>query len=195
MNQARVLRNYHSPKESSLAVTVLESILATWADPRWMDSIAVGPSNRQQLLCSAIQACNNPTQLALKEAYQIYGAEAKVSSILSIGSGQRGNASVKDVDSAMLADIIARDCEAVAEDLSQRIGKLGVYYRLSVDQGLQETGEFRGDIGSILSHADVYLLKSATTDILERCITASEDTRSTTLGQLCRSWRTLRPAR
>jgi len=147
----------------------------------------VGPLGREETLISALGFIN-PTQEAINVAHTAFGAEARVSCLISLGSGKRGVLSIQADQPDSVKSIglkIATDPERIAEEVQRRIGKLKVYHRFSVDDGLQEPAIFCANFGTIQSHSIAYLLKQATSDRLDRCIRLSEMPGAVTMEKIC----------
>jgi hypothetical protein len=125
----------------------------------------------------------NPIREVIKEAYHIFGSEARVSYILSLGSGFRG--SVTADDGGRITGGAGMDCERVARDFRRGLTKLKVYYRLSVDRGLEGWESFRGGFGAMKSHVDEYLGQDGPSSDMDQCIAASFIDGRVSLGQIC----------
>lgn len=178
-----MFRNYQHPQQHNVGATILEAICASWAIPDHIASIHIGPQGRQEELLSATTAFNNPTQVAIKEIESIFGSESHISCLLSLGSGQHGVVSVDDMmpASRMQAARIAMESERIDEDIRRRIGDLRVYYRFSVDIGLDDHSTF----GAMKSHVDGYLAKDSVSKSLDECIVVSEDIGRVAAGKIC----------
>lgn len=75
---------------------------------------------------------SNPCRELLKEAEDVFGEQALVSTILSLGSST-GECVTKE-DSASLDKIlsqVATDAEKIHRDLDHQMGHLGLYFRVS----------------------------------------------------------------
>jgi hypothetical protein len=152
----------------------------------------------EEELISATNGFNNPTNQVIKEAYNVFGADHRIACLLSLGSGNRGAISLEDTQSnshqAVSAEV-ASDSENVAEETQKRLGRLKVYYRFSVDVGLEGPRPFRGNFGTISSHASVYLSKFSVSRSMDNCIKAAEKSPGVTLERLCKPYFTLNGSR
>ena len=140
-----------------------------------------------QELVSAIDGCNNPTLQAVEEAHNAFGKDQKVACLLSLGTGKPGNRSVT-MESAQLAQMIARDTESTAEQLDRRYSGLQIYFRLSVDRTLElgtasRTIEQRAS--RIMTYTSTYLETHAISETLSCCVKRSQSAGDITMECLC----------
>jgi hypothetical protein len=90
------------------------------------------------LLVDALAVCANPGRELLREAQRIFGDDAEVATILSIGAGKGDTWSMLETDGASMRDAVKRtvaNCESVHEELYARLRESAIYYRLNVDKG------------------------------------------------------------
>jgi len=186
MTHCRILRSYESGP-SSYNPTITEAIRIAWANPGLFPPLRIGPKYMQEELVSAVDGCNNPTLQAVEEAHNAFGRDQKVACLLSLGTGKPGNRSVS-MESAQLAQMIARDTESTAEQLDRRYSGLQIYFRFSVDRTLElgtasRTIEQRA--GRITSYTTIYLETHAISETLSRCVQGSQSARYITMESLC----------
>lgn len=183
-----MFRNYRASFQASYDPTIIEALRAACATPGWIASAFVGPMGVEEELVSAMNGFNNPTKEVIEEAYKLFGAEHRISCLLSLGSGKRGAISLENTQSNAHPSIsaqIASDSENVAEETKKQLGRLKIYYRFSVDVGLEGPRPFRGGFGSIISHTSVYLSKFSVSKSLDNCLKAVEKFGGVTLERLC----------
>jgi hypothetical protein len=132
----------------------------------------------------------NPTRELVSEAYNLFGEDAHVSTILSLGSGHLGalgapSTGSKDKWTDVLREMV-KECEQVAQEMEMQVGHLGVYYRFSVDQGLQRIyGLDLNDIGWLNAQVHTYLDDIQVSRKLDRCVESLRLRQGqVTLGQL-----------
>ena len=171
LDSYKFFRNYQSPQQISQDVTIIEALRATWASSGILPPISVGPMGREETVMSAGNGFANPIREVIKEAYHAFGAKAKVSCLFSVGSGFRGVAVLGD--GMKFLQGARTDCERVAHELKRGMAKFKVYYRLSVDHGLEGWDQFRTEFGAMKSHVDDYLGRDEPSADLDRCVTAS----------------------
>jgi hypothetical protein len=132
----------------------------------------------------------NPTRELVSEAYNLFGEDAHVSTILSLGSGHLGALAAPSVGLkdkwAEISTEMVKGCEQVAQEMEMQVGHLGVYYRFSVDQGLQRIyGVDLDDISWLNAQVHSYLAEAQVSRKLDHCV---ENLRlrqgQVTLGQL-----------
>lgn len=149
--------------------------------------VSIGPEGGEGYAVSAVNGFANPIQQIIKEVYNVYGKEAGISCLLSLGSGYRGVISHRDEGTEIhISTQMAMDGDAVAEEVYRRLENLGVYHRLSVDHGLEGWNRFGVELGSIKSHVDAYLSKKENNNKMERCIFASVANTAVNIKQLCK---------
>lgn len=139
---------------------------------------------------------SNPTAQMLKEAATLFPDRA-VASVVNIGTGHTRTIQVPHsrrfehflpigaltISRALkVAHEIAMDNERVAEEMADRFSKTkGIYYRLSVDQGMQNIAPSEwGKQSEVASHTTAYLQKVETTQLLDALVDAVQKRRSTT---------------
>lgn len=170
-----MFRNYNGPQQSFRDVTILDAIKAGWSSPPFLPPISLGLEGRKQEVMSATSRFINPTQETLDELNRIYDPETPVSCIFSLGSGFRGVLSLDQANmKKSLGTQVAFDPERVAEDIQARLGTLGVYYRFSVDRGLEGQHGFQGGFGDIKTHSNTYLSRSEPSTKMDDCLTTAE---------------------
>jgi hypothetical protein len=117
----------------------------------------------------------NPTRELVSEAYSLFGKDAHVSTILSVGSGRLGALAApstrsKDEWTDVLRDMV-KGCEQVAQEMETQVGHLGIYHRFSVEQGLQRIyGVDLNDIGWLNTQVDSYLDDAQVSRKLDHCV-------------------------
>jgi hypothetical protein len=182
LDSYKFFRNYQSPKEVTQDVTVIEAIQAAWASTGILPPISIGPKGRQEMVLSAGNGFANPIREVIKEAYHVFGATARVSCLLSLGSGFRGVVALDD-DRKNIAQGARMNCERVAREVKESLARSSVYYRLSVDHGL-EGGSFVIDFGAMKSHVGDYLRRDVDMD---KCIAASTKAGTISIERICES--------
>jgi hypothetical protein len=188
---------------------VIDAVLASCATPDRFDPLKViplavgrrgtGPANgdgigkehEAQELISADITLPNPTREAIKELHAVYGPDRRVACVLSLGSGRPAVIRASSLqntchDTANTMAIL--HAERTAEELDGQIGRSQVYYRFSVDRGLEspESVSLR-NLGDIETHTRAYLQQRSTGYVLDRSITASEHVGLVTTKDICMS--------
>ena len=152
-------------------ITIIEAIKATWASSDILPPVSIGPKGLEETVMSAVNGFANPIREVIKEAYHVFGTRAKVSCLLSLGSGFRGVVALGDGRNPPQG--AHTDCERVARELKRGMARLNIYYRLSVDHGLEGWYQFGAEFGAMKSHVDDYLGRDEPSADLDRCVTAS----------------------
>jgi len=186
LGHCRLFRNYES-RQASFNPTIIEAIKVVWATPGLFPPVPIGLGFLQEELVSAASGFNNPALEVIKEAHQVFGSDASISCLMSLGAGRAaisavgsdGNTSVKTLEQ------LAMDCENTADEVQRRLGRLGIYFRFSVDHGL-DFDTPSSSIGKIAAHTAQYLLGDQVSSRLDACIVSAEQESRVTLEQLCR---------
>jgi hypothetical protein len=111
--------------------------------------------------------------------------------VLSLGSGRPGitpASSLRTTNQDAINAMAILQAERTAEELDNQIGRSRVYYRFSVDRGLESPESVSlGNIGDIEAHTQAYLQQSSTGYVLDRSTTASEHAGLVTTKDICTS--------
>ena len=171
---ATLLRSYMSPTSEGHECTIWQAARATSAAPTYFSPIQFG--NPPAKYCDGGMRNNNPINQALWEAQAIWGTNADIHCILSIGTGAPG---VKSV--GIFGHQIARACIKIATDSEQTaddfyrhhshqfpMGQL--YFRFNVPHGLEDIqlDEWQ-HIHRIDACTKTYLADPLTSNILGKC--------------------------
>ncbi|PVF99824.1 TPR-like protein [Serendipita vermifera] len=88
---------------------------------------------------------------------------------------------------------LTTDGERIAEEVSRRIGNLGVYYRFSVTRGLDfddpptHRDGGTGNFGLIITHTTAYLLEDGVSSSLDKSVAAAENSGRISLETISKS--------
>ena len=77
---------------------IWEAARATSAAPTFFKRIKIGPSGSGIDYVDAGIGCNNPIKQVMAEAARVFGEEAPVGCIISIGTGQSGSVGLAQPD-------------------------------------------------------------------------------------------------
>ena len=185
LDSCKFFRNYRSPTQVTQNVTVLEALRVACAIPGTLPTVSIGPKGLEEPVMSAGNGFANLIREVIKEAYQVFGAKTPISYILNIGSGFRGVVNLDDGNNVLRG--ASMDCDRLARDVTRNLARLRVYYRLSVDHGLEGWGAFRADFGAMKSHVDEYLGRDEPSGVIDHCIAASFREGGVSLDKICES--------
>ncbi|KAG6896782.1 hypothetical protein C0992_006088 [Termitomyces sp. T32_za158] len=160
----RLFRTYKVMTNQGYDCTVVEAARATTATPDLFKSVFITSGGISEEFVGASFGYSNPTNLVLNEAVSVFGLSQPVASFVSIGAGHPGLVSWKSKNSlGKLLHHLATDCEGLAESfVKNHIQIPGLFYRLSVEQGLQNMALNNWiKIGNIKTHTLAYLEKAA----------------------------------
>lgn len=123
---------------------------------------------------------SNPSNELLRE-FESQWKDEKIASLISIGAGHEGVIQVGDLASlsnnspsnSLTTSLkrMATDCERVALCLQDRFRDQHIYFRFSVEQGLQNrTNGEQNRLADIEAHTKAYLQSSKTSDLVEEVV-------------------------
>ncbi|KAH8834493.1 hypothetical protein DL96DRAFT_495528 [Flagelloscypha sp. PMI_526] len=152
----RLFRSYRSRSNPSPDCTICEAIRATTALPGLFNPITIRDRHLSETFVGGELRWNNPTDELTREAAREFHSR-HVACIVSIGSGHPGHLSLAE-GLAELFPRIARDCERLNDDMERRFGNApGVFWRLNVEQGLQNLTSDLSNLDALVSHTYSYL--------------------------------------
>ncbi|KAL2856133.1 acyl transferase/acyl hydrolase/lysophospholipase [Aspergillus pseudodeflectus] len=165
----RLFRTWMSNINPSENCTIWEACRATTAAPTFFKSIRIGRPGVQEEFVDAGLGCNNPVKQLLLEACQEFGKDRPVSCIVSIGTGKARVIRLnkpRGLDRWIHRDLVgalakmATDSEEVAREMERRFeDRKGPYFRLNVDQGLEDiTMEDWEKLGEVATHTKNYIV-------------------------------------
>jgi hypothetical protein len=155
-------------------------MLASCASAPKFAAVTTEPGFGGQTYVAADLGANNPTAEVISEAYALYGGDSKVNSLLSLGSGHPGVIALSPKNDERSIEKVFQevlsDSEVAAEEMQLRMKDVGIYFRLSVRQGMLRNGMVCDDeVGWITTQTTNYLKNEETLSILCTYIQTSED--------------------
>jgi hypothetical protein len=127
-------------KGQKLNCPIWQAIRATLAASRGFPPVEIGRGRFKQKYVGGTRGTNNPSRQVIAEAKSMWKDE-DISALISIGAGQEGVLRIADSLSSpnvwdTVSERVATDTERIVEDVKDQFEK--VYFRLSVEQGLQQ---------------------------------------------------------
>jgi hypothetical protein len=123
-------------------VTVVDAILATCTTQGKFLPVNISLPPTHQGLMGGAMGATNPCHEVVQEALDKFKADTRISVILSIGAGHPGLVSASSLarheERLRVMKDMAANCEKAAQEMQVRMGEDGVYFRFSIEQGLQE---------------------------------------------------------
>ncbi|KAL5636635.1 hypothetical protein ACGC1H_000556 [Rhizoctonia solani] len=163
-----MFRSYLASSNPEPECTIWEALYATMAHPDLFDSIDIGDHPLRQSFIGGEIGNSNPIAHVLSEVRNIY-LERYVSCVLSVGAGHPGTIHIPKSQISRLFRTkelvamkhMATDSERVAEDMARRFEEVrGIYFRLSVDQGMQNVDTDNWEkLDDVTAHTRAYLNK------------------------------------
>lgn len=163
-----LFRTYRIP-DASFDCKIWEAARATCAAPTLFKRIRIGAEGTEQEYIDAGLGCYNPVFEVVAEADVAFGKDQKVDCLISLGSGQKGVIALKKpnwfqkmfpTDAIPVLERLSMDSEIAAEQMQAWYHRHwpGVYYRLNVEQGMQDigVGEWKR-LGEVLTHTTKYI--------------------------------------
>lgn len=182
------LRGYRVKNSPAIPITVIDAALATCATQPHFAPIISGQGFRKKEYIAAGVGASNPTRETIIEAHSLFGANTNVASLLSLGNGHPGIITFPSGElglSKVIWDMM-NDCTQRAREIEQHIGSTGIYFRFSVEQGMQnEHVDQVTDPSWILAQTESYTEDPSTSNKLEAFIRSNgPDIPTITLEQL-----------
>ncbi|KAH8823424.1 hypothetical protein DL96DRAFT_273310 [Flagelloscypha sp. PMI_526] len=148
--------NYPSHVNPSLEYMLWEAAFATTVMPDLFDPIEIGDASIRERFVGGDLSWNNSIDELTKEAVNIFKGR-RVACIISIGSGHPGHMSLSQGPTELFSRI-ALDCERVADEIERRFSCIpDVFWRLSVEQGLQHLAVDLSNLEAVVSRTHSYL--------------------------------------
>jgi predicted acylesterase/phospholipase RssA len=177
-----IFRSYRARANQTLDCTIWEALCASTAHPGHFKSIEIGDPLMRESFVAGAMGCNNPIVHALEEIKSVC-PDQHVACIVSIGAGHVRTIHIPEpsplmhvfpTDVGTLTTSIATDSERVARDMAVRFqGTTDVYFRLSVEQGMQEIELDDWDkLGKVMAHTRVYMRHPEVHATINRIVTA-----------------------
>ncbi|KAG8722600.1 hypothetical protein FRC09_005999 [Ceratobasidium sp. 395] len=177
----RIFRSYQGPSNQMPNCPIWQVLRATMAHPELFKSFEIGDRSMiTESLVGGDVACSNPTPHVLAEFGALY-PELCVASIVCIGAGHARTIQISksnplhrimpmNVLTAMKD--IATDSERVAQDMAARFQSASdVYFRFSVDQGMQDARISRWQNKSeVAAHTRSYLQKAEVNGQIDKAV-------------------------
>jgi hypothetical protein len=132
------LRSYRTRSAQITPCTILEAACACVAFPDTFLPVSIGSGHRQVTLVDGLAVAANPGKELLREARRVFGDDAEVATIVSIGAGKGDVWSVSTTSGSELTEMVKRattSCEPVHEELYARLRQTSIYFRFNVDRG------------------------------------------------------------
>ncbi|CUA70177.1 hypothetical protein RSOLAG22IIIB_00525 [Rhizoctonia solani] len=162
-----IFRSYRAAANMGPECTIREALCATMAHPDLFKNFDIGSPPLNQSFIGARFGCNNPLSHVLTEVKTLYLGRY-IASVTSIGTGHTRTIQIPDtsflrhllpIPAIVAMKAIAADSERVAEDMARRFNSTeDVYFRLNVDQGMQNVGMDRWEqLAEVLGHTHAYM--------------------------------------
>lgn len=153
-------RSYES-RDPPLDIPIWQAARATLSHPRLFPSTRIGPSNFEQVYVSGEIGWKNPSNEVIREFEALWPFQ-NIACFTSIGSGHEG---VIQINGSSVSDFVAEamgriatDCERIAQEIAYRFQGRNTYFRLSVEQGLQQSAHLHAlTLPEIEAHTRSYL--------------------------------------
>jgi len=161
-------RTWETAKTPSHNCCIWEACRATAAAPRFFKPISIGDHNLQEEYVDGGLGCNNPVKTLLKEAATEFGPEARISCIVSIGTGRRKVSQINPssqyertipLQLVKALEAFTTSSEGIAKDMEKKYQVCpGLLQRLNVEFGLESTSlDEWSKLGEVKTHTEKYL--------------------------------------
>ncbi|KAG6859495.1 hypothetical protein C0995_007903, partial [Termitomyces sp. Mi166 len=161
----RIFRTYEVMANQGDDCTVVQAARATTAIPEFFKHVVITSGGLSENFVGASLGYNNPTNFVIEEAEMVFGQSQQVACLVSIGAGHPGPVSWEPTKlfSQRMVNLllkISTNSEHHVEELTRRYSDIpSLFYRLSVDQGLQGITDDWNRMGDIKAHSLSYLKK------------------------------------
>jgi hypothetical protein len=184
-----ILRTYLVRSQVPSAITVIDAALASCSAQPDFAPVSSGSGYKRKIYVAAGLGANNPVSDVITEAHDLFGGDSSVAFLLSLGTGHPGTIPVPpdgSVDIHRLMRDMMNDGEQRAQEVERRLGRVGIYFRFSVQQGMQNTHAGQAmDPNWITSQTEAYLLDQRTSGNIDALLqTFNAPNIHITLGQL-----------
>ncbi|KAG9080294.1 hypothetical protein FRC06_006822, partial [Ceratobasidium sp. 370] len=178
-----IFRSYLVPANRGPDCVIWEAVSASMAHPAHFKSIDVDePPMRESFVAGAL-GCSNPTAHALEEVKRVY-PNRHVACIVVIGAGHAETIRIPEpsplqrmlvpTDSGSVVMSIAMDVERVAHEMAVRFkSTTDMYFRLSVEQGMQTIGQDSWDqLGRVNANTQTYMRQPTISADIDKIVKA-----------------------
>ncbi|QRW09968.1 kinesin light chain [Ceratobasidium sp. AG-Ba] len=184
-------RSYLGEANQTPDCPIWQALSATMAHPGMFKPVEINSDHLRQHFVDGGLGCNNPTAHVLAEVKSILPGR-HVSSVVCIGAGHPDTIQLADrtlfkrllpSDVLALTKGIALDAERVANEMDARFRSTsGVYFRFSVDQGIQNVkiGEWE-KLTHVSANAQAYMRSARVSKAIDEAVVAIQE-RSLALG-------------
>ena len=154
-------------------LTVAQALLVTLATPPLFTSVPISKDAATFEYIGGDLALSNPTRELISEAHGAFGPEQRVACLISLGCGHPGVISAPDNTDAVswnrFMEKLVLHSEQTAQSIDSQMGHLGIYFRLSVNIGVEQT-TMDSAPAEIIAHTDVYLEDFSVSEKIELCL-------------------------
>jgi hypothetical protein len=188
-NSKAILRTYLIRSQAPSTITVVDAALASCAAQPDFTPVSSGSGYKRKVYVAAGLGVNTPVSDVITEAHELFGGDSSVAFLLSLGTGHPGMIPIPpdgNIDIHKLMRDMMNDCEQRAQEAERRLGRVGIYFRFSVQQGMQNIHEDQAaDPSWISSQTDAYLSDPRTSENINALLQAlNSPKRLVTLSQL-----------
>jgi hypothetical protein len=155
-------------KNQTFNCTIWEAARATLAFPDLFPPTEIRQGLLVHKYVGGVMGLSNPSNEVIGE-FESQCSHGKIEALISIGAGHGGVIQLTDSSSSSLNAMlkqVAANCELAAQSLEKRLHDQGIYFRLSVEQGLQRDGNTQVDLGEIDAHTRAYLESHPSMDVV-----------------------------
>ena len=154
------IHSYRTRGAPPMSLTILQAARACVAAPDRFLPVTIGTGHRKVTLIDATTGFANPTKELLQEAQRVFGEDANMATIVSIGSGEvkASKLSKGDDENALVEALkrVALNTETTHGELEGRLHDTFIYFRFNVDHGFEDVM----DASLVHSYTSIYLKKA-----------------------------------
>ncbi|PVF96985.1 FabD/lysophospholipase-like protein [Serendipita vermifera] len=172
-------------RETDIKISVIDAARATCAMPGWFSPVKIGEPRRTSEYVACQEPLTNPTEQVIDEAQKVFGAHQTVACILSIGSGVSALYHDEQPVPYRLSALTSSKCKIVDSNVFWRTNHKEVYYRFSVNRGLESSRELQiSNLGKMIQDTKVYLSDHVVDDHMKQAVRRAESMAEVPLGSI-----------
>lgn len=168
-------RTYLARHQPPSGITIVDAVLATCASQPEFLAASIGSGFGKREYVSSDLCASNPVRQVIAEAYSHFEGVPNIGLLLSLGSGHPGIVSLSpNGGSDMLHHLMQGllvDSQQRAQEIQEKMDRVGTYFRFSVEQGMQRNQPVDSEeLEWIAAQTDSYLAGPDISRRIDECV-------------------------
>lgn len=177
----RLFRSYEASSSDELDCPIWQVARATTASPLLSMPIEIGTDGMRESFIEGCYGCNNPINILFDQAFGVF-PDRSIACVVSLGAGQLPPASPLDRNIVDFLERIARDCEAVTNEVEGKLERVGIYYRFNVPNGVDTSNTHKNDhAAAVMRSTQDYISE---VEITSRMVSVAKALVTRTVGKI-----------